>query len=636
MLQSIRDKTSGWIAYLIIGLISIPFALWGINSYLGGGQQQPAAVVDGDEISVSQLNAAYARYRDRLRQVFGGTLPAAFDNELMLKEQVLGQIIEERVLLNYIDEKGYRVGDQALFDAIQSISAFHQDGKFDKEVYRNQLASQGYSPAQFEQELRHSSAMGQLNKAIQSSAFTVPTRVARMQELENQARKLRILTVANDTDSVEVTEQEINDFYNEQSNRYMSTARVKVDYIEVSLDKVKQNISVDEDRLRERYEQMKDQLTSAEIREASHILITVASDASDEEVENNRQTAVDLKARIDDGEDFAELAKAHSQDPGSAADGGDLGDVERGMMVKPFEDALFEMQPGQVSDPVKTRFGWHLIKLTNVSGGQTQTFDEARSRLESELKAELAETRIYDLVENLSNIGYEQPDSLLPAAEKLGLKIHTSDWFTRSRGEGLASQEKFRATAFSDDVLNNNRNSETIELSANQVVIMHLNQHEPSKLQPLESVKEAVIQALKVRKGRELAQSRGQELLQAIQQGQTMDAVAADASLSIFNADFIERASSLVDPEVASAAFSMPRPEDGTPVFEAVTIANGDYSIIELSDVQIKDNDATRSAATELAKTLTDANASYEFQAMIKSLTDDASVVRTPVAELVQ
>jgi peptidyl-prolyl cis-trans isomerase D len=636
MLQSIRDKTSGWIAYLIIGLISIPFALWGINSYLGGGQQQPAAVVDGDEISVSQLNAAYARYRDRLRQVFGGTLPAAFDNELMLKEQVLGQIIEERVLLNYIDEKGYRVGDQALFDAIQSIAAFHQDGKFDKELYRNQLASQGYSPAQFEQELRHSTAMGQLNKALQASAFTVPARVARMQELKNQARKLRILTVVNDTDSVEVTEQEINDFYNEQSSRYMSPARVKVDYIEVSLDRVKQNISVDDDRLRERYEQMKDQLTSAEVREASHILITVASDASDDEIEKTRQTAADLKARIVDGEDFAELAKAHSQDPGSAAEGGDLGEVERGMMVKPFEDALFDMQPGQVSDPVKTRFGWHLIKLTNVSGGQTQTFDEARSRLESELKAELAETRIYDLVENLSNIGYEQPDSLLPAAEKLGLKIQTSDWFTRSRGEGLASQEKFRATAFSDDVLNNNRNSETIELSANQVVIMHLNQHEPSKLQPLESVKEAVIQALKIKKGREIAQSRGQELLQAIQQGQTMDTVAADAGLPIFNADFIERTSSVVDPEVASAAFSMPRPEDGTPLFEAVTIANGDYSIIELSDVQIKENDATRSEATELAKALAESNASYEFQALVQSLTEEASVVRTPVAELVQ
>ena len=634
MLQSIRDKTSGWIAYLVIGLISIPFALWGINSYLGGGQEQAAAIVDGDEISVRQLDAGYARYRDRLRQVFGGTLPAAFDNELMLKEQVLGQIIEERVLLNYTDSKGYRVGDQKLFEMIQAMSAFQQDGKFDKEIYRSQLASQGYQPAQFEQELRRTSAMGQLNQAIRASAFTVPVRSESFNKLKGQGRKLRLLTVENLSETIAPTEQDIEAYYNENAARYMSAARVKVNYIEVSLDKVKQQISVDEDRMRERYEQMKNQLTTPEVREASHILITVGTDASDEEVELAKQKIVEIKSQIDSGEDFAELAKAHSQDPGSAAEGGDLGEVERGMMVKPFETALFDLQAGQLSEPVKTRFGWHLIKLRSVSGGNTQTFDEAKSRIEQDLKTELAETRIYDLVENLSNIGYEQPDSLLPAAEKLGLTIETTDWFTRSRGDGLAGQEKFRATAFSDEVLNKNRNSETIELSPNQVVIMHLAEHEPSKQQALTEVRAAVVQAVKMVQGREVAQTRGKELMQAIESGKSLDEVAADAELTVFDADYVERASSSVDPEVLTAAFVMPKPGD-KPVFEAVTEVDGDYTIIELSDVRVK-SDAADETGQEIAQALTNAAASYDYQAVIKTLTDKASVVRTPVAQLVQ
>ena len=635
MLQSIREKTSGWIAYVIIGLISIPFALWGINSYLGGGQQQPAAVVDGDEISARQLDSAYARYRDRLRQVFGGTLPAAFDNEVMLKEQVLTQIIEERVLLNYIEQQGYRVSDDTLLSAIQSMSAFQQDGQFNNEIYRSQLASQGYSPAQFEQELRRSSAMGQLDRAIRASAFTVPVRAERLTNLKNQARKVRLLTVEIDSDGVEVSEEEINDYYQQQSARYMSPARVKVNYVEVSLDTVKQNITIDEDRLRQRYEQMQDQLTSAEVREASHILITVDADASDEDVEQARQTILQLKSRLDDGEDFAELAKAHSQDPGSAADGGDLGEVERGMMVKPFEDVLFAMQQGQVSEPVKTRFGWHLIKLVGVSGGETQSFEEARSRIEEELKTELAETRIYDLVENLSNIGYEQPDSLLPAAEKLGLEIKTTDWFTRGRGEGVASHEKLRAAAFADDVLKNNRNSETLELSASRVAMIHLKEHEPSALQPLDEVREAVVQAVKAEKARELAQARGQELLEAVQSGKNLDEVASDAGLRIFDADFIERTAKTVDPEVANAAFVMPKPDAG-PVYQAVTELDGDYSIVELSEIQVRQTASTEEEATELVNNLTSASADFDFQAIVQALTEEADVIRTPVEKLVE
>lgn len=634
MLQSIRDKTSGWIAYLIIGLISVPFALWGINSYLGGGEQQPAAIVNGVEITPRQLDFAYARYRDQLSSVFGGSIPAALDNETRLKEQVLSQIIEEQVLVSYVQNSGYRVGDQKLFENIQSMPVFQQDGSFSKELYRNQLSSQGYQPALFEQELRQSSEMEQLSLAIKSTAFVLPVQIDSYNNLHNQSRKIRSLTVANQTDSITVSDQEISDFYAEQSGLYMNPAMVKIDYIELGLDNVKISIEVTEDQVLQRYEQMRDQLTTAEMRIASHILLTVDSDASSEQDEQAREKIDGLKARIDQGADFAELAKEFSQDPGSAVDGGDLGEVERGMMVKPFETILFALNVGDVSEPVKTQFGWHLIKLHEISGGDTQTFEQARVEIEQEVKTELAESQIYDLAENLANIGYEQPDSILPASEQLDLKIQTTDWFSRSQGTGLAELEKFRQIAFSTDVLKQNRNSETIELSDNRIIIMHLNSHKPAEKQPLETVRALIIDAIKKKAGREKALSSGKELLSELKQGASLDSVADKSSLTVFDAGYVGRSSDSLDRDVLNTAFTLVKPVNNNPVFEGVSEVDGDYTIIEFSDLRVDKDRAAESTNNNIIKTLNDSSADYEFQALLKSLTEAADIIRTPVTEL--
>ena len=630
MLQAIREKTSGWIAYVIIGLISIPFALWGINSYLGGGEQQPAAIVNGNEISVQQLDFAYARYRERLSSVFGGSLPGIFNDEIALKEQVLTQMIEEQALLHYIQQQGFRLGDAELFALIQNTPAFQQGGRFSKEMYQNQLASQGYSPSLYEFELRRAQEMDQLSQAIRSSAFVVPVQQDRFRALQSQSRKLRTLTIENPVDSTSVSEQEIVDYYDQQPARFMQPAQVKVDYIELNLDNIKQSLEIAEDEVMQRYEQLRDQLTTPETRSASHILLTVDDGNDEDQVE---QKIIELKQRIDNGEDFAELAREFSQDPGSAADGGDLGDVERDMMVKPFEGALFALSVGEVSQPVKTQFGWHLIKLHAVAGGDTQSFDQARFELEQELKTELAESQIYDLAESLANIGYEQPDSLLPASEQLGLNIQTTDWFTRTSGAGLAQEAKVRQVAFSDDVLNQNRNSETLELEDNRIVILHLNSHRPSARQALEAVRDEIIELVKSKKGREQAQAQGQQLLAQLQSGGSLDQVATDQALELVDLGSVQRNDQAVDSDVLNAAFTMARPADGTVVFEGITEVDGDYTLIELSAVESATTDAEpdgQQAARQLAQAL----AEYDYQALTKSLTEQADVIRSSVAEL--
>jgi peptidyl-prolyl cis-trans isomerase D len=632
MLQAIREKTSGWIAYVIIGLISIPFALWGINSYLGGGEQQPAAVVDGEEISAQQLDYAYGRYRERLASVFGGSLPSAFGDDDTLKEQVLSQVIEERVLLSFVEDQGFRVGDSELFASIQSMEIFQQDGKFNPDLYRNQLASTGYLPAQYEEELRRSQEMQQLSQAIRGTAFLVPAQQQAFQRLENQQRKLRVLTIANQPEDIDVSDAEIETYYNDQPGLFMKPARVKVDYIEINMDTVRASLEVSEDVARDRYDQFRDQLTTPEVRVASHILLTVAQDADDTERERVLNEINQVKMRLDQGEDFAALARELSQDPGSAADGGDLGDVERGMMVKPFETALFAMSPNEVSDPVQTQFGYHLIKLHGISGGETQSFDEARAQIEQEIRDELAENQIYDLAEGLSNITYEQPDSLLPAAEQLGISIKTSDWFTRDQGAGIAEEARVRVAAFSEDVLQQNRNSEAIELGENRVVVVHLNQYEESVRQPLEDVRDTIVQSIKARKGREAAQQRGSELLQALRGGDSLDQVATQVDGEINDPGSIGRRYQALSRDVVNAAFSMPKPA-GMPVYQGISEAGGDYTLIELSAVESPEDTSTEQAQQSVSSLVSNI-ATYEYQAMIKALTSEADIVRTPVSEL--
>ncbi len=632
MLQAIRDKTSGWIAYLIIGLISVPFALWGINSYLGGGAEQPAAIVDGEEITSRQLDFAYTRYRERLASVFGGRIPEAFNDENTLKEQSLSQIIDEKVLENYIQDKGYRVGDARVLENIRSMQVFQQDGKFNKEQYQNQLASQGYSAALFEQELRRSQEMEQLNLAIRTSAFMIPVELEQFNNLKNQQRKLRTLTFKNQPDSIEVSDAQVSDYYNEQSAGFMDPAKVKLDYIELSLSSIKKSIEISEDKIQERYEQLRDQLTTAELRTASHILLTVGEGDNEDEVKNKIN---DLKNRISQGEDFSTLAREFSQDPGSAEDGGDLGEVERGSMVKPFETALFDLHVNQVSEPVKTKFGWHIIKLNGLSGGETQSFEQARNEIEQELKSDLAESQIYDLAENLASIGYEEPDSLFSASEQLDLKIQTTDWFTQDRGEGLAGQQKIRQIAFSDDVLNQNRNSETIELDDNRIVIVHLNEHKPAAKKSLESVTDSIIKTLKKKAGRELAKTEGEKVLTDLQQGDnTLDKAASNFSLEVADLGFVDRSNTTVKRDVLNAAFTLSKPVDNKVVFEAVAEISGDYTIIEFSAVQAGEEDAAADEKDSPIKTLTDSRANYEYQAIIRSLTGQAEIIRTSVKDL--
>jgi len=629
MLQAIRDKLTGWILYAVILLISIPFALWGVNSYLGGGEALPAATVNGVDITSRDLDTAYASYRQQLEQVFGGAIPPALGDESVLKEQVLTQLIEDYALRQYADQQRYRIGDDELNKLIRSMDVFQSDGQFDAQIYQAQVGSQGYSPAGFEQEFRRSQSMDQLKAAINATAFIVPAQQKRFVSLSNQTRKIRVLTRAVNSAAYVVSAQQIEDYYQKNANQFMTSEQVKIDFLEVSLERVKSLVEVSEDQLFERYQETIESYTSPESRSASHILLTMEDDVSEDESRQVQDRLLDIRAQIAAGEDFAKLARESSQDPGSAADGGNLGEIEKGMMVQPFETALYALQEGEVSEPIKTAFGWHLIKLEQVSGGGTSSFEEARADVEDQIRSDLAESQIYDMTENLANLAYEQSDSLLPAAEQLGLELQTSEWFDRYSGTGIALDPQIRNIAFSDDVLNQGVNSEAIELTGNRIVFIRLNERKPAVQKSLDEVNDAIIAVLKQEKGREDNELAGKQALVALNAGKGLDEIATEWGAETVDSGFIARDNTEVDSNLITRVFRMIKPANGL-VFDGMTHPNGDYSLVELSAVISNDSDID----SKRVEALSSASAAADYQMVLKLLANRAEVVRTPVSQL--
>jgi peptidyl-prolyl cis-trans isomerase D len=617
---------TGWIAYGIIFLISIPFALWGVNSYLGGGEVAPAATVNGEEIGLRDLDQAYANYRQRLAQLFGGSIPASLGDESVIRNRVLEQLIEETALRQYSEKQNYRIGDEELARIIRGMDEFKREGQFDAEIYQAQLRSIGYSPLGFEQQLRRSGSVEQFQKGIRATAFITPAGKKQYASLGNQTRRIRSLKYSVDPASIDIDANQIEQHYLSNADRYRSPETMKIDFIEVSLDSVKQNVDVDEDAVAARYQENLDAYTSAEIREASHILIKSQNDS---ESDAARARIDEIRTRIVNGESFSTLARQLSEDPGSAADGGNLGEIERGVMVPSFESTLFSMQLDELSEPVKTTFGWHLIKLHSISGGEAQSFESVRADLEDEIRTELAEVQIYEIVENLANIVYEQSDSLLPAAEQLGLTVQTSDWFNRLSGSGIAAEQKLRQLAFSAEILQQERNSEAIELGSERVVFIRLNQFKPAQSRPLEQVQDAVRSELLRNAISERGLKAGKEGLESLQAGKTLEELASEWSANLDDYGFVERNQPQIDPDILQTGFAMAKPGQGL-VYDGRLLGSGDYVILELSAVISSDAELE----AETLQKLMQAQGEAEYLSALKYLGSQAKVVRTPLEEL--
>lgn len=626
MLQVIRDRAQGVFAWIIVGMISIPFALWGINSYFGGGGDNSVAEVDGVKISSYQLQNAYQQQRDRLAQMFGGKLPENLFSEEVMKEQVLQQLIEKEILIKAAVDNGMRIGNRQLAELITAIDAFHVDGKFDQEQYERVLAQQGMSPKLFENRVRRDLIAAQLSELAGNTEFTLESELATQLSLQQQTRDIAYMTVAVDSymAGIEVSEEEARNYYQSNASRYMQPEQVRIDYLELKADDIASTMEVSEEEMRQRYETQKLNFRTPEERSARHILVSVSGDADEAAAQARAES---LLQRINNGEDFAELAKAESQDPGSARNGGDLGFFGLGVMDKAFEKATFALKKGEVSGVVRSAFGFHIIKLEDIRGGETKPYEAVAEELKREMQKELANEIFFEKAEQLASLSYEQPDTLSMAAEQLQLKVKSSGYFARSGGAGIAAEPKITAAAFSEDVLARGNNSETIELADDHLVVLRINDHKPEALRPFEQVKGAIEGSIKREKARAKALEEGNALYARLQAGEKAEALAASAGTEWKSVEALQRDNSELDRTLVQAVFRMPHPAESGVAHQQLTLSNGDQVLLALYRVTSGDAAAVeKTLRANAAQRLERATVNAVDEAMISALRERAEI----------
>jgi len=620
MLQFIRDRAQGWIAWVIVGLIIIPFALWGLNEYVGGGTEIAAAEVNGQEISQGLLQETYYRQRQRLQQMFGDQLPEELFSEASMKKQLLQQLIEAEVVLQSTLSSKMRVGNDQLVATIRSIDAFKESGQFSNELYEQVLRTQGMTPGSFESRLRRDLMLQQYRGGIEESEFATTTEFKLVTKLNQQQRHINYMTVpiSKFSGSDSVSEDEIQSYYNSNQSRYRTPELVKVSYIELKQDAIASKIAIDESILKERYESQLINYKTPEERRARHILLAGDDDAK------AKQDADAAMARVNSGESFEQLAQELSQDPGSASQGGDLGFFGRGLMDKAFEDAAYQLKIGEVSSVIKSEFGYHIIKLEEIRGGETKSFTDVKGDILAEVQQERAEQSFYDQAELLANLTYEQPDTLQAASEQLQLKVQQTPLFGESGGQGIAKNSKFARAAFSEDVLQRGNNSEVIELSRSHLVVLRLDEHQPEGVKPLDIVRESIEKQLLKDRAEESALSYAESLLERIQGGDTLESLATSEELSWKEAT-INRDSSDHDRAIVSAVFKMAHPQAGGSTRELVKLTSGDQVIISLNAVDSTIS-ADAAADEKEVKSLREGYAAAAYNSVVSQLRSEADI----------
>ena len=572
MLQNIRDNSQGWIAKTIIGLIIVLLALTGFEAIFNSvGNQQTAAEVNGEEISLSELSQAVEMQRRQLAQQFGRDFDTSLIDDNLLRNAALSDLIDRRLLVQAARESDFALSQAALDQIILQTPEFQENGRFSPARFDQVIRQMGYGRLQFRQMLEEEMLIGQLQAAVAGSGFVTEQQVRDFVRLDKQTRDFALYRIKPDAGSATVTDEQVAAYYEQNAQRFMTPEEVVIEYVELKKDSFFDQVDIGEEELKSRYQTEIANL--AEQRRAAHILIESEGDEALSRIEALRQ-------RLDKGEDFAALAREASEDTGSAADGGDLGFAGPGVYAPEFEAALFALKKGEVSEPVRTEFGWHLIKLLDSQDADVPSFAALKDKLERDLKAEKVEQRFVEAARELENLAFEAADLQQPAQE-LGLQVRTSEPFGREGGSsGVTANRQVIQQAFSADLLESGANSQALELDAETVMVMRVKEHRQPQRRSLEQVAGEIRATLRGEAAAEAAKQQGEALLASLREGQTP--AAQERSWQVFEA--ATRSLEGVEPQVLQALFRMPRPEQA-PRFAGVALANGDYVLLRLTGV---------------------------------------------------
>ncbi|WP_458128042.1 SurA N-terminal domain-containing protein [Pseudomonas sp. Z2-11] len=622
MLQNIRDNSQGWIAKTIIGIIVALMALTGFEAiFQATTNSNDAAKVNGEKISQNELSQAVDMQRRQLMQQLGKDFDASLLDEKMLRDSALKGLIDRKLLLQGADDAKFAFSEAALDQVILQTPEFQVDGKFSPERFDQVIRQLGYGRLQFREMLAQEMLIGQLRAGLAGSGFVTDAQVLAFARLEKQTRDFATLTVKADPAAVKLTDDEVKAYYDQHAKEFMTPDQVVIDYLELKKASFFDQVSVKDEDLQAAYQ--KEIANLSEQRRAAHILIEV----NDKVTEAQAKAKIEeIQARLAKGESFEALAKEFSQDPGSANNGGDLGYAGPGVYDPEFEKALYALNKDQVSAPVRTDFGLHLIKLLGVEAPEVPSFASLKDKLTRDLKTQQVEQRFVEATKQLEDASFEASDLAQPAQD-LKLTVHTSAPFGREGGEGIAANRAVITAAFSPEVLEEGANSTAIELDPETVVVLRAKEHRKPQQLPLENVAGPIRAQLAKEHASAAAKTQADELIASLRDGKTaLDKPVNGQGWKVVEA--ATRSQEGIDPAVLQALFRMSKPESkDKPTFASVTLPDGGVTVLRLNGVN-EGAAPTEEEKAEYRRYLASRVGQQDFAAYRKQLESEADIKR--------
>ena len=620
MLQTINDKAKGWVAYAIVIFISIPFMLFGIGSYLDGGENIAAATVNGEEIPLASLTNATLQQKQRLQSIYG-RLPPQLDDRT-IKQQAIEGLINNELLRQSVDTNGYRASSAEVSEMIREMPNFQKDGKFDQTTYLQLLTSNRLTPATFEQQTRDGLSLQQMTQAVSSTSLVPKQEAVLYQSLVEQERTGQTYTIRADSFKAQVTpdKDKIKAFYDSNTSLFMTEERVKLDYLLLDQDTIAEGIEATDEQLQQHFEDNAELYRTAEQRKVSHILVSVEKHGK----EGAEKRAGDLYAQIVSKEkDFEALAKTESDDTLSV----DMGFLELQDMNAAFAEAAGKLKVGEISPPALTPAGYEIIKLTDLKPEIIPEFAAVKDKVQKTYQTAEASKIFIEKIDALQTTAFENDASLDPAAEAVNDSIVTSDWITRSAGEGIGKDAPVRLAAFSPEVLTERINSSLIELSPTRALVVRLNTHEEAAARPLAEVEKEASDAYIAAEARKLTVAKGEALLADLQKTSDWTALETIPELKTEDVQTFEklkRNDRKLQPQIVAEVFKVSAAEkEASSAFSNIILPNGDYVVVGLSSVvngppEVSDG-GLASFKAEIAR--------REQDALLKAMREQAEVV---------
>ena len=625
MLQDVRQGMQGTTAKVVVWAIAITFALFGVESIVGGIGGEPDVVeVNGEGIPESEFKIAVERKKRQLLMQMGEAADPDLIDDGLLSQSVLDGLVQEKTLEQDASGKGLYISIAMVDEYIRGMSEFQIDGEFSNQRMQSVLGSAGFTLNSFRESLAKQFVIDQSRTGLIGSAFVLESEENALVKLDRQTRSfgMAVLPAQDYKDQIEVTDAEIQSYYNENASMFVQPENVDISYVVLRKSDLDQ-INVTAEEVEARYDLELQDFVGDEQRRASHILVSISDEMSEEDA---LAKVTELKAKVDAGEDFAELAKANSNDEGSAVEGGDLGFSGKGVYVSGFEDALFSMEVGTVSEPVKTEFGYHLIKLLDVQVNEPPALAERAPLLEEEILAEKRDQQYVDLIQQLADISYSSPD-LVDPADELGLELKEKIGVSAESQDELFSDIKVQRALFNEENISGEHNSEVIEFDEGIALVFKVDAYHQASTKSLEQVRDEVSALLTGEKAGQYAASIGNAFIVRTEAGENADLVAEDMSFAWEKKEGVRRDDFSVNPDLLFKVFSMDKPTGEQPVIGGFELSNGDFAVVSLTSVAVGDlDDITMIEKQSIKSSLGASYGGTDYASYLSSLEDDAVV----------